>query len=513
VADEDPEDALEVAAVEDQQPVQPLGARGASEALRDRVRRWCSHRRPDDADAFAAEDLVEGAAVPAIAVANEEAKAALAEAETEMAPLLGHPLAARIGAVGCGGSLFTSRATPGPGATGLERSSGHARDPPEGGCGWVVLVEDGSATIVRVRPAGRRVLRLMATSAFERESFEGGYRRLAGLVCDVVAEQAVGSVLARVLATLRELVRCEDVVVWETAGDGELAVVLVEGEDEEQMRGMRIRLGDGLTGLAALHRRVEVSNDAHVDARAGLVPGTERVPEAVACMPLIAREQLLGVLSLYRRGPWRRFSGEEIQLVADFAAVAALALDNARTRADLELLAQTDDLTGLSNRRHFRRELEREIAAAHHDRSPLSLLLLDLDNFKAINDSHGHTRGDAALQSVADSIRQRLRPGDLAARVGGDEFVVMLPRTGRAAAEAVAAAVATSISDALAPLAATASIGVSTLREKRDYDLLADADRLLYQAKRAHPAPESIRLNTPTDEHASRNISTVARKR
>lgn len=127
----------------------------------------------------------------------------------------------------------------------------------------------------------------MATSAFERESFEGGYRRLAGLVCDVVAEPAVGSVLARVLATLRELLRCEDVVVWETAGEGELAVVLVDGEDEEQMWGIRIRLGEGLTGLAARHRRVEVSNDAHADVRAGLVPGTERVPEAVTCMPLI----------------------------------------------------------------------------------------------------------------------------------------------------------------------------------------------------------------------------------
>jgi len=340
----------------------------------------------------------------------------------------------------------------------------------------------------------------MATSALDRDSFEGGYRRLASLVREVVAEQAVASVLPCVVATLRELVRCEDVVIWETVGDDELAVALVEGDDEEQMRGMRIRFGDGLTGLAALEQRVAVSNSAHVDTRAGLVPGTEPRPEAVACMPLIARERLLGVLSLYRTGPGQQFSDEEIELVADFAAVAALALDNARGRAELELLAQTDDLTGLSNRRHFRRELEREIAAAHRDREPLSLLLLDLDNFKAINDTHGHERGDAALQTVAASIQERLRPGDLAARVGGDEFVVMLPHTSRAQANALAEGIATSISDALAPLGATVSIGASTLRERRDHDLLAEADRLLYQAKRAHPAPQSIRLHAPVGQ-------------
>jgi diguanylate cyclase (GGDEF)-like protein len=349
----------------------------------------------------------------------------------------------------------------------------------------------------------------MAASVFERDAFDGGYRRLAGLVRDVVAEQAVGSVLACVVATLRELIRCEDVVLWETVGDDVLAVALVDGDNEEQIQGMRIRFGEGLTGLAALERRALVSNDAHVDVRAGLVPGTDPAPEAVACMPLVARERLLGVLSIYRRGSRRQFGSEEIDLVADFAAVAALALDNARARADLELLVQTDDLTGLANRRHFRPELEREIAAAHRNGAPLSLLLLDLDNFKAINDRHGHERGDAALQTVAAAIQERLRPGDLAARVGGDEFVVMLPHTSRAQADALAQAIATSISDALAPLGATVSIGASTLRERRDHDLLAEADRLLYQAKRAHPAPQSIRLHTPPDQH----LPNASRKR
>lgn len=329
----------------------------------------------------------------------------------------------------------------------------------------------------------------------DERSLAVGYRRLAGLLRDVVAEQSVDAVLARVLATLRELIRCEDVVIWEPAGVDELIVALVDGEDEEELRSLRIRLGEGLTGKAASERRPVVSNDAHVDPRAKQVPGTDPTPEAVVCMPLVARNALLGVLTLYRHGTSRPFSPEEIELVADFAAVAALSLDNARSRSELELLATTDDLTGLPNRRRFRSELEREIAAARRYRLPLSLLLLDLDDFKAINDGYGHESGDQALREIALSIQQRLRAPDLAARIGGDEFGVLLPQTGREAAEALARDLERAVREALTPpLTTTASIGISTLQVGGATDLFAEADRFLYQAKRLHAASRSTGL-------------------
>jgi diguanylate cyclase (GGDEF)-like protein len=334
----------------------------------------------------------------------------------------------------------------------------------------------------------------MAISATDPVVFDGGgYRRLVGLVRAVVAENAVESVLASLVATLRELVACDAAVVWQLAGEGDLHVAVAEGDGAEKLRGLSIRVGEGLTGHAALERRTLVSNQAHLDPRAGLVPGTLPDPEAVACVPLIARDRLLGVLGVYRTGECD-FGADEVGLIDGFASVAALALDHAHSRALLEVQAQTDDLTGLANRRGLRSALDHAIEATRRSGEPLSLLLLDLDNFKAVNDTYGHTRGDAALRTVADTIQTMLRGGELAARVGGDEFVIVLPRTPRWEAHERAGQIKAGIDQALAPLVVTASIGVSTLRHRDEHDLLAEADRLLYQAKRAHPAPHAVRL-------------------
>jgi diguanylate cyclase (GGDEF)-like protein len=118
--------------------------------------------------------------------------------------------------------------------------------------------------------------------------------------------------------------------------------------------------------------------------------------------------------------------------------VAALAFDNARTRSELERLARTDDLTGLLNRRAFMSQLEHELAIASRYGSPLALLLLDLDNFKAINDSHGYSTGDRALELVAETLSRCVRTPDTVARLGGDEFAVLLPHTLHVEARALA---------------------------------------------------------------------------
>ena len=201
-------------------------------------------------------------------------------------------------------------------------------------------------------------------------------------------------------------------------------------------------------------------------------------------------------LSDYRRGIQRDFASDEVALVADFAALAALALDHAHARAELELLATTDDLTGLANRRRFHQELERQQAAARRYRSPLSLLLLDLDNFKQINDTYGHHAGDQALRAIAHALQAVVRAPDLAGRIGGDEFAVLLPQTDRAAADALAQTVSRALSS---PRTITTSIGIATTHGERNTDLLAEADHALYQGKRS-PKPRLTTLLLPNPD-------------
>ena len=155
----------------------------------------------------------------------------------------------------------------------------------------------------------------------------------------------------------------------------------------------------------------------------------------------------------------------------------------------LEMQARSDPLTGLLNRRGLEGQFAFAIALARRSGRPLSLLAVDVDHFKRVNDTHGHGVGDQVLQSLAQTLQQRLRSSDVAARIGGEEFVALLPDTSleeaRAAADALRLAVAAQLHPQVGPI--TISLGVSALRAD-DADnartLLERADAALYQAKK-----------------------------
>jgi diguanylate cyclase (GGDEF)-like protein len=307
------------------------------------------------------------------------------------------------------------------------------------------------------------------------------YRRLTRILRSLVGAQSVEAVLGRIVTDLRELVPCTDVVIWELLADEQLAPTLVDGDDEDELQRLRIAVGEGITGMAVLRQELIRSNDAHLDSRAGHVPGTDQQPEAIVCVPLTARQVRLGALSLYRLGENRAFTWDEIELVRQFADVAAIALHNAHTLAEFQRLALTDDLTGLANRRRFREELHAQCAAAARHGAQLSLLLLDVDNFKEINDRLGHVAGDDVLRTIAATLRSRLRASDLPARIGGDEFAVLLPQTSAAEAETVAASLSSSIEQASTSVPLHVSVGMATCADEAL--LFAKADRALYATK------------------------------
>jgi diguanylate cyclase (GGDEF)-like protein len=213
---------------------------------------------------------------------------------------------------------------------------------------------------------------------------------------------------------------------------------------------------------------------------------------SVVCLPLASAQERLGVILFYRNDR-SDFSFEDVELVRTFSHLAAHAIQNARLHARTVNLAETDPLTGLYNRRKFEQRLREEIQRSQRSRQPLALLLLDIDHFKKVNDTYGHSAGDAVLKALALTFRKETRDVDMAARMGGEEFVFLLPDTDPALAQRVAerirAAVmaqAIAISEA-EKIRITASIGIACypLHANSAEALIVGADRAVYAAKQA----------------------------
>lgn len=207
-------------------------------------------------------------------------------------------------------------------------------------------------------------------------------------------------------------------------------------------------------------------------------------------LPLVIENRLFGILALWGAGLRRA----DLAAVSVFANQVAIALENARLLHQVQWLAVTDDLTGLYNRRHFNELAEREIQIAQRYQHPVSLILMDLDHFKQINDLYGHATGDEALRAVAERCRECVRSVDILARYGGEEFTILLPETSHATALEVAerlrhAIVARAIASEKGSLSLTVSIGLAaTAAPGADLNLptwLDQADRAMYAAKQA----------------------------
>lgn len=237
--------------------------------------------------------------------------------------------------------------------------------------------------------------------------------------------------------------------------------------------------------------RVLVVPDAAADSRFAdnaLVNGAPHI-RFYAGTPLLGPErQPLGTLCVIGQEP-RPFSGEQAESLEILGRAVVTTLELHRSLARMRNLAMTDPLTGLANRRALEQHLVRVIAAGERDRRPFALLLLDLDGFKAVNDREGHAAGDRLLQAAAGVLAATLRGTDTIARIGGDEFAVVLDT--RAVEETAAAAERLRVALAGHAVHATANVTVSigaAIFKRPPVDpaaALAAADAELYAAKRA----------------------------
>jgi diguanylate cyclase (GGDEF)-like protein len=254
------------------------------------------------------------------------------------------------------------------------------------------------------------------------------YRRLADVFHDVLGEQGLDTLLDRIADALAELVPHDSLTIYE-ADEPRRILQPVWARDKwaDKILADQVPFGVGLTGWGVAHREPVRVNQAHLDPRTATVAGTpENEPEALITIPLIARDSIKGALNIYRLGEEASFDDDEFELAKRFGDAAALALDNAQIRARLEHQAQTDPLTGLYNHRAFHERLRRALANASRSHEAVSILMLDIDDFKRVNDVYGHGAGDEILRSLADTLKDTVRSSDVVYRLGGEEFAIVI---------------------------------------------------------------------------------------
>jgi diguanylate cyclase (GGDEF)-like protein len=231
-----------------------------------------------------------------------------------------------------------------------------------------------------------------------------------------------------------------------------------------------------------------------------------------AIVPLIYQGNFIGLLLVRSDDVARVWADNELLLLHTVADQLAVAVNQAHLFAQMQQQALTDGLTGCYNRRSFDLQLERDLHLATRMRQPLSLIMLDLDNFKQINDQAGHDAGDMALRLLADNLRAELRAVDTAARFGGDEFVIILPQANSEGALLVAERLRKRMAEIDVPNfgQVTASLGVATFplhASSRD-TLVVAADRALYNSKNCG----RNRVSLPPEESIESAASVFATK-
>ena len=270
----------------------------------------------------------------------------------------------------------------------------------------------------------------------------------------------------------------------------DLYYAVAAGHADDVLKNIRIPIGEGMAGWVAQHGEPLIVSEAAEVERYSPHEGAPEQMHSAICIPVRSRLRTLGVIQLfnYQLDALTDYTITFLHILCDYAAIA---IENARAVERIQELTITDDCTGLFNARHLAATLEVEVERARRFDTPLSIVFIDLDRFKQVNDVHGHLAGSRVLAEVAAALRGSLRRVDLAFRYGGDEFVVVLPQTGKSSAVEASLRLIYALrsrtfpaGDALA-VQIRASFGIASFPDDAAtaHELIDRADEMMYVVK------------------------------
>jgi len=272
----------------------------------------------------------------------------------------------------------------------------------------------------------------------------------------------------------------------------ELYFAIAVGPAADSLKSLRLKMGEGIAGWVAKHGESLIVPDVYKEPRFAkrIDEMTKWQTKSVICVPLRAKHRSLGVIQLINC-PMETFGDNEMFFLNALCDYAAIAIDNARAVERIQELTITDDCTGLYNARHLYKTLEAEVYRSARFGHEFSVIFIDLDHFKAVNDTHGHLVGSKLLAEVGYVIKSHLRLIDYAFRYGGDEFVILLPQTSKEAALIVARRLleVMRLSEFMATeglkLNVRCSMGLATYPEdaKSAHEIIRQADEMMYSVK------------------------------
>src|SRR5216117_1880599 len=272
----------------------------------------------------------------------------------------------------------------------------------------------------------------------------------------------------------------------------ELYFAIAVGTASETLKNVRLKVGEGIAGWVAKHGERLIVPDVYTDPRFAkrIDEMTKLETRSIICVPLRSKLRVLGVIQLVNVH-MEHFTDQETFFLQSLCDYAAIAIENARSVEKIQELTITDDCTGLYNARHLYKTLETEVYRSARFGYEFSVIFIDLDHFKQVNDTHGHLVGSRLLAEVGYLIKAQLRLIDYAFRYGGDEFVILLPQTDKSSALVVAKRLQDMMRKTIflgeegLNLNVRASIGLATYPHdaKTPHDIIRQADEMMYMVK------------------------------